>query len=48
MLVVILPFALLVALVEWQEQIRIGASLLVTSVSAGPTLTRDTRRRARL
>jgi len=29
MLVVILPFALLVALVEWQEQIRIGASLLV-------------------
>jgi hypothetical protein len=29
MFVVILPFALLVALVEWQEQIRIGASLLV-------------------
>jgi hypothetical protein len=29
MLVVILPFALLVALVEWQQQIRIGASLLV-------------------
>ena len=29
MLVVILPFALLVGLVEWQQQIRIGASLLV-------------------
>jgi len=29
MFVVILPFALLVALVEWQQQIRIGASLLV-------------------
>src|SRR5262245_1251320 len=29
MLVVILPFALLVALVEWQHQIQIGASLLV-------------------
>jgi hypothetical protein len=29
MLVVLLPFALLVALVEWQRQIRIGASLLV-------------------
>jgi hypothetical protein len=29
MLLVILPFALLVALVEWQRQIRIGASLLV-------------------
>jgi len=29
MLVVILPFALLVALVQWQRQIRIGASLLV-------------------
>lgn len=29
MLLVILPFALLVALVEWQQQIRIGASLLV-------------------
>jgi hypothetical protein len=28
-LVVILPFALLVALVEWQRQIQIGASLLV-------------------
>jgi len=26
---VILPFALLVALVEWQQQIQIGASLLV-------------------
>lgn len=31
MLLVILPFALLVALVEWQRSIRIGASLLVTS-----------------
>jgi len=29
MLVVILPFALLAALVQWQRQIRIGASLLV-------------------
>jgi hypothetical protein len=29
MLVVILPFALLVTLVEWQRQIQIGASLLV-------------------
>lgn len=29
MLVVILPFALLVSLVEWQRQIRIGASLMV-------------------
>jgi hypothetical protein len=29
MLVVILPFALLVALVQWQQQIQIGASLLV-------------------
>ena len=29
MLLVILPFALLVALVEWQRQIEIGASLLV-------------------
>jgi hypothetical protein len=29
MLVVILPFALLVALVEWQQQIQIGASILV-------------------
>jgi hypothetical protein len=29
MLLVILPFALLVALVEWQREIRIGASLLV-------------------
>ena len=28
-LLVILPFAVLVALVEWQRQIRIGASLLV-------------------
>jgi hypothetical protein len=29
MLLVILPFALLVALVEWQRQIQIGASLIV-------------------
>ena len=29
MFVVILPFTLLVALVEWQQQIQIGASLLV-------------------
>ena len=29
MLVVILPFALLIAIVEWQQQIQIGASLLV-------------------
>ena len=29
MLVVILPFALLVALVEWQQQIQVGASMLV-------------------
>ena len=29
MLLVIFPFALLVALVEWQRQIQIGASLLV-------------------
>ncbi len=29
MLVVILPFALLVALIEWQRQIQIGASFLV-------------------
>ena len=29
MLVLILPFALLAALVEWQQQIRIGASFLV-------------------
>src|SRR4029077_98565 len=29
MFVVVLPFALLVALVEWQQQIQIGASLLV-------------------
>jgi hypothetical protein len=31
MLVVLLPFALLVALVEWQRQIQIGAGLLVIS-----------------
>src|SRR6201747_371514 len=29
MLLVIVPFALLVALVEWQRQVQIGASLLV-------------------
>jgi hypothetical protein len=29
MFVVILPFALLVALVEWQQEVQIGASLLV-------------------
>src|ERR1700710_1936158 len=29
MLLVILPFALLVALVEWQRQVQIGATLLV-------------------
>src|SRR5215213_11587318 len=29
MLVVLLPFSLLVALVQWQQQIQIGASLLV-------------------
>ena len=29
MFVVILPFALLVALIEWQRQIQVGASLLV-------------------
>ena len=29
MLVVILPFALLIALIDWQRQIRIGASLVV-------------------
>ena len=29
MLLVLLPFAVLVALVEWQRQIQIGASLLV-------------------
>src|SRR3982075_3485667 len=29
MLLVLLPFALLIALVEWQQQIQIGASLLV-------------------
>jgi hypothetical protein len=29
MLLIILPFALLLALVEWQQQIQIGASLLV-------------------
>ena len=32
MLVVILPFAFLAALVEWQQQIRIGASLLVIAL----------------
>jgi len=29
MLVVILPFSLLVALVQWQQQVQLGASLLV-------------------
>lgn len=29
MLLVLLPFALLVALIEWQRQIQVGASLLV-------------------
>ena len=29
MLLILLPFALLVALVEWQRQIQVGASLLV-------------------
>jgi len=29
MFVVTLPFALLLAIVEWQQQIQIGASLLV-------------------
>ena len=29
MFVVILPFALLLVIVEWQQQIQIGASLLV-------------------
>ena len=29
MLLVILPFALLITLVEWQRQIQVGASLLV-------------------
>jgi hypothetical protein len=33
MLVVLLPFALLAALVEWQRQIKIGASLLVACVN---------------
>jgi hypothetical protein len=32
MLVVILPFALLVSVVEWQQQIQIGASLLVIGI----------------
>lgn len=34
MLAVILPFALLVALVDWQRQIRIGASVLVIAFGA--------------
>ena len=40
MLLVILPFALLVAVVEWQRTIQIGASLLVIAfglLSAWPT-----------
>ena len=40
MLVVILPFALLVALVEWQQQIQIGASLLVIGFGAFRLLNR--------
>jgi hypothetical protein len=32
MLLILLPFAVLVALVEWQRQIQIGASLLVIGV----------------
>ena len=37
MLVVILPFALLLALVEWQQQIQIGASrqLLAEAIASG-------------
>src|SRR5262249_36761426 len=31
MLVILLPFAFLAALVEWQRQIRIGVSLVVTA-----------------
>jgi hypothetical protein len=34
MLLVLLPFALLVALVEWQRQVQIGASLLVIGFGA--------------
>ena len=34
MLVMILPFSLLISLVYWQRQIRIGASLLVMGFGA--------------
>lgn len=34
MLVVLLPFALLAALVQWQQQIQVGASLLVIGFGA--------------
>ena len=34
MLLVLLPFALLVALVEWQRQVQIGASLIVIGFGA--------------
>jgi hypothetical protein len=40
MFAVILPFALLVALVEWQQQIQIGASLLVIGFGAFRLLNR--------
>ncbi len=40
MLLVILPFALLVALVEWQRQIQIGASLLLIGFDARADLSR--------
>jgi hypothetical protein len=40
MFVVILPFALLVTLVEWQQQIQIGASLLVIGFGAFRLLNR--------
>ena len=32
MLIVLLPFAMLVSLVEWQKEIRIGAALIVVAV----------------
>ena len=40
MFAVILPFALMVALVEWQQQIQIGASLLVIGFGAFRLLNR--------
>src|SRR4030088_2801438 len=40
MLLVLLPFALLVTLVEWQRQIQIGASLLVIGFGISRLLTR--------